>query len=200
MSASPTLTGAHVRLEPLAGEHAGDLARAAGEDRSAYHYARVPDGLLEASAYVAELLDQVARAETLAFIQRRLSDGVIVGATRLLNLRRGEGRLFAAEIGGTWLAGSAQRSAINTESKLLLLSHAFDSLGVARVDLKTDARNERARAAIERVGAHFEGVLRHWQPSQVRGEEARLRDSAMYSILAEEWPDVAARLSERLAR
>jgi RimJ/RimL family protein N-acetyltransferase len=105
---------------------------------------------------------------------------------------------FAVEIGGTWLAASAQRTRINTESKLLLLRHAFDTWEVARVDLKTDSRNERSRAAIARIGASFEGVLRHWQPSQVVGEDGRFRDSAMFSITDDEWPRVASRLVSML--
>lgn len=105
---------------------------------------------------------------------------------------------FAVEVGGTWLAASAQRTAVNTEAKLLLLAHAFDTWGVVRVDLKTDARNERSRAAIERLGARFEGVLRRWQPSQVAGEEDGYRDSAIYSVLDTEWPSVRANLAARL--
>ena len=101
---------------------------------------------------------------------------------------------YAIEIGGTWLAASTQRSGINTNAKLLLLDYAFETLGVGRVDLKTDARNERSRAAITRIGGKFEGVLRHWQPSLVPGEEGKLRDSAMFSILDVEWPDVRERL------
>ncbi len=96
------------------------------------------------------------------------------------------------EIGGTWLAASAQRTGINVEAKLLLLAHAFDEWGTARVDLKTDARNAKARAAIEGLGARLDGVLRSWQPSQAPGEADRLRDSAMYSILAAEWPAARA--------
>ena len=102
-------------------------------------------------------------------------------------------------MGFTWLAASAQGTGINTEAKLLLFGNAFDNWRVARVDLKTDARNLRSRAAIESVGAHFEGVLRRWSRSWAPGEEGRLRDSAMYSILSEEWPACRARLAARLA-
>ncbi len=103
------------------------------------------------------------------------------------------------EIGSTWLGASAQRTGINTETKLLLLEHAFETWSVARVDLKTDARNTRSRNAIEGLGAQFEGVLRNWQPSMVVGEEDRYRDSAMFSILDGEWPDTKARLLKRLS-
>jgi RimJ/RimL family protein N-acetyltransferase len=80
-----------------------------------------------------------------------------------------------------------------------MMGHAFDEWGVQRLDLKSDARNERSRRAIERIGAQFEGVLRSWQPSQVDGEEERTRDTAMYSVLPSEWPAIKARLLERLA-
>ena len=104
------------------------------------------------------------------------------------------------EIGGTWLAASAQRSGVNTEAKLLMLTHAFEVWCVQRVDLKTDARNERSRAAIERIGAKLDGVVRNWQPSHVPGEEGQPRDSALYSIIPSEWPSIRAQLQERLAR
>ena len=89
---------------------------------------------------------------------------------------------------------------IPAESKLLLLTHAFDTLRLARVDWKTDARNQRSRQAVERLGARFEGVLRGWGPSHAPGEEGRLRDSAMFSVTAAEWPDVRKHLAARLAR
>jgi RimJ/RimL family protein N-acetyltransferase len=126
--------------------------------------------------------------------------GRAVGATRYLTIRcrPGEKTPFAVEIGGTWLAASAQRTNINSEAKFLLMTYAFEEWGVARVDLKTDARNERARAAMARIGATFEGVLRQWQPSQVLGEERLLRSSAMYSVLDSEWPAVRHSLKSRL--
>ena len=108
--------------------------------------------------------------------------------------------LYAIEIGWTWLAASAQRTGINTEAKLLLLEYAFGTLGVARVDFKTDARNQQSRRALARLGAQFEGVLRQWSPSHVPGEEGRLRDSAMFSVIASEWPAVRAGLRTRLDR
>ncbi len=98
------------------------------------------------------------------------------------------------EIGGTWLAASAQRSGINTDAKRLMLTHAFETWGVQRVDLKTDARNERSRAAIERIGGQLDGVMRNWQPSLVPGEEGQPRDTAMYSIIPTDWPAIRERL------
>jgi RimJ/RimL family protein N-acetyltransferase len=105
---------------------------------------------------------------------------------------------YAVEIGGTWLAASAQRTGVNVEAKLLLLDQAFERWRVGRVDFKTDARNLRSRTAILALGARFEGVLANWQPSQAPGEEAALRDSALYAILATDWPDVRGALVARL--
>jgi N-acetyltransferase len=103
------------------------------------------------------------------------------------------------EIGFTWLAASAQGTGINPEAKLLLFTYAFETLGVSRVDLKTDARNERSRRAIATAGAHFEGVLRSWSASWAPGEEGKLRDSAMFSVIATEWPAVKSSLAARVA-
>jgi N-acetyltransferase len=137
-----------------------------------------------------------------AFAQVRLSDEAVVGCTTFHNPRTwpGTDELFAIEIGGTWLAASAQRTGINREAKLLLLSHAFETLRLARVDWKTDARNQRSRRAIEGLGARFEGVLRNWNPSHAPGEDGKLRDSAMFSVTAAEWPEVKSHLAARLAR
>jgi RimJ/RimL family protein N-acetyltransferase len=148
---------------------------------------------------------QFQRAETgklAPFAQIRLSDDRVVGCTAYWDPRPWPGRsaLAAIEVGFTWLAASAQGTGINAESKLLLLRHAFEHMGVARVDLKTDARNERSRRAIAGLGAHFEGVLRSWSPSWAPGEEGRLRDSATYSVIASEWPSCENHLSNRLAR
>jgi len=136
------------------------------------------------------------------FAQVRLSDGRAVGCTAYWDPRVWPGRseLSAVEIGFTWLAASAQGTGINVEAKFLLFEYAFEQLGVARVDLKTDARNDRSRRAIEGLGARFEGVLRSWSQSWVRGEEGRLRDSAMYSVIASEWPSCRDHLRERIDR
>jgi RimJ/RimL family protein N-acetyltransferase len=196
----PTLTGRLVRLEPLTPAHAPGLAEAAGEDRATYGFTTVPDGPEGAAAFVAERLAAAAGGDWIPFAQVRLADGRPVGSTSYLTFRRRPGvrEPYAVEIGGTWLAASAQGTGINAEAKLLLLGHAFDEWGSERVDLKTDARNARSRAAIEALGARLDGVLRSWQPSHVPGEEDRLRDSAMYSILASEWPAVRQRLASRV--
>jgi RimJ/RimL family protein N-acetyltransferase len=107
---------------------------------------------------------------------------------------------YAVEIGWTWLGPGARGTGINAESKLLLLTYAFETWRVARVDLKTDARNERSRRAIEGLGAQFEGVLRSWQPSLAPGEESLMRDAALFSLLADEWPAAKAALRARLDR
>jgi N-acetyltransferase len=191
------LKGSLVRLEPLDASHVPGLMVAAEEDRSAYAWTLAPRAA-EVAAYVAE---QQARDGMTAFAQVRLSDEAPVGATAFWNPRAWPGRedLYAVEIGWTWLAASAQRSGINSEAKLLLLQHAFEELGVSRVELKTDARNQRSRRAIEGLGAQFEGVLRNWSPSHVPGEEGKLRDSAMFSVTDAEWPTVKSTLSARIA-
>jgi len=103
------------------------------------------------------------------------------------------------EVGFTWLAAAAQGTGINAEAKLLLFTHAFEVWNVARVDLKTDARNNRSRAAIASVGARFEGVLRNRSRSWAPGEDGLLRDSAMFSIVSDEWPEVKLALESRVA-
>ena len=141
-----------------------------------------------------------ANARRYGGLQVRQVDGRAVGCTTYWDPRFWPGRseLSAIEIGWTWLAASAQQTGINAEAKLLLFAHAFETLGVVRVDLKTDARNEQSRRAIERLGAHFEGVLRHWSPSHAPGEDGLLRDSAMFSVTATEWPATRATLRRRL--
>ena len=194
------LDGSLVRLEPLAERHAADLAAAAEEDRSSYGFTLVPRAW-EVGDYMSAQLARAAQG-LIPFAQIRRADGRAVGCTAYWDPRSWPGRddLRAIEIGFTWLSASAQGSGINTEAKLLLMSHAFDNLRVARVDLKTDARNVRSRRAIEALGATFEGVLRSWSISWAPGEEGRLRDSAMYSVIAPEWNAVRGRLTARLAR
>lgn len=194
------LEGSLVRLEPLAAAHAADLAVAAEEDRAAYDFTLVPhgDGVAD---YLEAQFTRMA-AGLVPFAQVRRSDGRAVGCTALWDPRYwpGHDALRAVEIGFTWLGASAQRSGINIEAKLLLMTHAFETLGVARVDLKTDARNLRCRRAIEALGATFEGVLRNWSMSWAPGEADRLRDSAMYSVIAAEWSIVKNGLTARLAK
>lgn len=199
---TPTLVGQRVRLEPMAIEHVEGLLEAANEDRSSYLYTKIPHSSDEMAAYVTDLLNQWELDEAIPFVQVALEIERVVGATRFMTIRRNSSKKspFAVEIGGTWLSGSTQHTGINTEAKLLLLEYAFSTLKVARVDLKTDARNDRSRAAILRLGATYEGVLRSFQPSMVSGEEGLFRDTAMYSIISDEWPGVLESLHWQMSR
>jgi len=194
---SPALVGQVVRLEPLRINDVPNLVLAATEDRGSFAYTVVPGDEVSMAAHVTGLLEDYDHGLVVPFVQVDVASDRVVGMTRYLTIRSrpGERFPFAVEIGGTWLAASAQRSGVNTEAKFLLLRHAFEEWGVARVDLKTDDRNERSKAAIARLGATFEGVLRHWQPSQLAGEESLYRDTAMFSIIDAQWPSVADRLA-----
>ncbi|MER7752177.1 GNAT family protein [Kitasatospora sp. NPDC097643] len=196
----PLLEGEFVRLEPLGHHHVAGLAAAAAEDRASYGYTWVPpaDGM---DAYVDAQLARTAGGLLSPYAQVHRASGRVVGATAFWDPRREpqDGPLFAIEVGFTWLAASAQGTGVNLEAKYLLFRHAFEQWGVARLDLKTDARNARSRAAIEKTGARFEGVLRNWSRSWAPGEEGCLRDSAIFSITAQEWPDCRAGMERRLA-
>ena len=196
----PTLTGRYVTLEPLAIEHIAAIALAGAGDRSTFAYTQVPDGSDEAAEYVAWLLDDAAHDSVTPFVQRRFDDATVVGCTRFLNPLWPLGRDHPdeVEIGGTWLSSSAQRTAINTEAKLLLLTHAFEVWNVQRIAVCTDARNEQSRRAIERLGAQFEGVLRRHRRSTHAGDGDQLRDTATYAITIDDWPDVRQMLTRRL--
>lgn len=198
---APVLAGALVRLEPLSAGHAEDLALAAEEDRRAYGFTYVPRAQ-EIEDYLAAHADRAHSGKLAPFAQVRQHDGRAAGVTAYWDPRFWPGRdqLCAIEIGWTWLSASAQRTGVNVEAKLLLFEYAFETLGVVRVDLKTDARNERSRHAIGRFGAHFEGILRHWSQSHAPGEQGLLRDSAMYSVIAAEWPATKGALRRRLAQ
>jgi RimJ/RimL family protein N-acetyltransferase len=197
------LIGQHVRLEPLSTAHVAALAAAASGVRDTYALTHVPDGLNESEQYVTEALALCAAGRALPYATVRVHDARVVGSTRFGNLetwnwgphaRPPRPGPDAIEIGWTWLAAEAQRTAINSEAKLLMLTHAFEVLKVERVQLKTDARNQRSRAAIERIGASFEGVLRRHLPASDGGA----RDTAMYSIIPAEWPRVKDALAARL--
>ncbi|MFD3838359.1 GNAT family N-acetyltransferase [Streptomyces sp. NPDC058642] len=197
----PVLEGELVRLEPLSHAHVTELAVAAEEDRGTYEFTWVPRAD-EAADYVDAQLARAATGRLAPYAQISRATGRVVGATSYWEPRSwlSDDTLDAIEIGFTWLARSAQGTGVNAEAKLLLLRHAFEVWNVSRVDLKTDARNARSRAAIESVGAHFEGVLRNWSRSWAPGEDNRLRDSAIFSITADEWPERRKRLEQRVAR
>ncbi len=206
------LEGAGVRLEPLSMAHAEALAEAASGARDSFGYTWVPDGLADARRYVQAALDDRDAGRTVPFAVRTRMGHRIVGSTRFLDLEvfrwpppwpPGVGRgpvpsdgqpPVVAEIGSTWLAPSAQRTGVNDECKLLMLRHAFDVWSVLRVTLKTDARNQVSRAAIERLGATFEGVRRAHSPAA----DGSIRDTAYYSILRPEWPSVCDRLQRQV--
>ncbi|WP_405941547.1 GNAT family N-acetyltransferase [Streptomyces sp. NBC_00207] len=197
----PVLDGTRVRLEPLGHRHAEDLAAAAEENRSSYGFTWVPTAA-EVEGYIDAQLARATAGKLAPYAQVERASGRAVGATAYWDPRlwpAGEG-LCAIEVGYTWLAASAQGTGVNTEAKYLLFRHAFENWGVARLDLKTDARNSRCRAAIEGVGARFEGVLRNWSRSWAPGEDGLLRDSAIFSITASEWPDCRVRLERRIAQ
>lgn len=187
------LEGAHVRLEPLGEQHREDLVAAAGEDSSVFRYVGTNIVAHGWDAWLREATDGVAEGRYVAWATIDRAGGRAVGSTRFGDISPHDGRV---EIGWTWIAPSHQRTAVNTEAKLLQLRYAFDELGATRVALKTDARNLRSQAAIERLGAVREGVLRR----HIRLPDGFTRDTVYYSILAEEWPAVRARLEERLSR
>ncbi len=187
-----TLAGDVVTLEPLRREHASALATAAADGRLwELWYTSVPTREGMAGAIEALLAEQAAGTR-LPFVVRR-AGGPVVGATTYLNIEPDMPRL---EIGSTWTAASAQRTGVNAESKLLLLGHAFEVLGCLAVEFRTHWHNRQSRAAIERLGAKQDGVLR----SHRRLPDGSLRDTVVYSITAGEWPAVRNGLRARLAR
>lgn len=201
-----TLQGKYIQLEPLERRHIDGLLAAAAGDPSLYQWSPVPRERAEAAEYVETALAWRDAGSAVAFAIVRADEGVVIGSTRFFNLERwawpaghpshGRGVPDACEIGYTWLAHSAIRTAANTEAKLLMLTHAFETWEVLRVCLHTDVRNLRSRAAIERIGGQFEGILR----AHRMAADFIPRDSARYSIIAEEWPVVKQRLLQRMER
>lgn len=198
---APVLAGPLVRLEPLTHEHADDLAVAAEQDRGSYAFTWVPRAA-QVAGYIDAQLERAASGRLAPYAQVLVATGRAVGATAFWDPRfwPDSERLSAVEVGFTWLGSAAQGTGVNAAAKLLLFGHAFEKWGVARVDLKTDARNARCRAALAGVGARFEGVLRNWSRSWAPGEEDKLRDSAMFSITHAEWPACRASLVSRVER
>ena len=198
------LVGQYAGLVPLAMQHAGPLLAAAAGDRGSYAFTKVPSDLSAMTAYIEAALVEKATGLGVPFAIVEAGRGTIVGSTRFLDLESWpvpggpdpRTTPSTAEIGATWLAASVQRSAVNTECKLLMLTHAFEVWGTCRVSLKTDARNERSWAAIERIGGQFEGVRR----AQALGADGTIRDTAYFSITASEWPAAKVALESRLAQ
>ena len=193
------LAGNIVRLEPLSPEHVPGLQLAAeGAATSPFATVPAPETVED---YVAHSLARRDTGTYAPFAQVEVATGRVVGHTAYLTPRwMPDGRLFAVEVGSSWLSPTARGTAINPAAKLLLLTQALEDWGVDRVDIKTDARNEVARGAIAALGATFEGVLRAWQPSLAPGEEGRTRDTAMFAITPQQWPEVRTRLVERIER
>ena len=187
-----TLRGTHATLEPLAAEHAGALCEAArdGELWTLWYTAiPAPEGM---AAEIARRLGLQTSGSMLPFTVRDAA-GKVVGMTTFMHIDANHKRV---EIGSTWTAASAQRGPLNTECKLLLLAHAFDTLGCIAVEFRTHVFNQQSRRAIERLGAKLDGVLRSHQ----RASNGTLRDTAVYSIVAAEWPTVRAHLQWQLVR
>lgn len=200
------LKGAHIRLEPLSLEHVEGLLKASAGNPELYRWSPVPQNPEAAKKYVETALKWKAEGTAVPFAVVGVSDGAVIGSTRFFDVERwawpegherfGRANPDVCEVGYTWYAPTAIRTAANTEAKLLLLTHAFEVWGVLRVCLHTDVRNERSRRAIERIGGKFEGVLR----SHRMAADFTARDSARYSILAPEWPGVKERLQEMIHR
>lgn len=193
------LAGNIVRLEPLSPKHVPGLQMAAeGAATSPFATVPAPETVED---YVAHSLARRDTGAYAPFAQVEVATGRVVGHTAYLTPRwMPDGRLFAVEVGSSWLSPTARGTAINPAAKLLLLTQALEDWGVDRVDIKTDARNAVARGAIAALGATFEGVLRAWQPSLAPGEEGRTRDTAMFAITPQQWPEVRTRLVERIER
>ncbi|MBB4890744.1 GNAT family N-acetyltransferase [Streptomyces netropsis] len=187
-----TLTGRHVRLVPLTMEHLGELFAAGGGDEEVWRWqGPTPHTREEFAAKLGGLLEAADRGEYVPFAVMHRATGQAVGWTTFMDVDTDDERL---EIGWTWYGRAFWRTAVNSEAKLLLLTHAFEELGMRRVQLKTDHMNHRSQAAIARLGAQREGVLRHHR----RRPDGTWRDTVYFSVLAEEWPAVKARLSALL--
>ena len=196
--------GNHIRLEPLDYRHVDALVAASAIDPSLYRWSPVPQGKDEATSYVETALAWRDAGSAVPFAIVSVNDDSVIGSTRFWNLERwawpqghprhGRSAPDACEIGYTWLTRSAIRTAANTEAKLLMLTHAFETWQVLRVCFHTDARNQRSRAALERIGGKFEGILR----AHRMAADYTARDSVRFSIVAAEWPEVKERLGQLL--
>jgi RimJ/RimL family protein N-acetyltransferase len=186
-----SLKGQYVTLEPLEIQH-HDALRAATLDGELWRlwYTSVP-APETTSAYIQSALEARERLGAMPFVVRQSTDGVVVGSTRYFNVDEGNHRL---EIGYTWYAQRVQRTAVNSESKLLLLSHAFEKLGAIAVEFRTHWFNHRSREAIARLGAKQDGVLRNHQ----RSPDGVYRDTVVFSIIESEWPAVRQHLRHKL--
>ena len=182
------LTGRHVRLEPMTEAHVPGLAEiGVGQNFWDFMLYGRMDSEEDMRGWVRDIVSRGEKGTDLPFVVIHLASGRTAGATRYLNIMPRDRGL---EIGGTWYGAEFQRTAVNTECKYLLLSHAFEALGAIRVQLKTDLRNERSQKAMERIGAKKEGILRN----HMILPDGRYRDSVFYSILDTEWAEVKMNL------
>ncbi len=189
-----TLIGKYVRLEPMTEAHVSDLAEiGVGMDFWDFMVYGRMDTVEDMRVWVREILSRAEKETDLPFVAIHLESGRVAGATRYLNIMPNDRGL---EVGGTWYGLDFQRTTVNTESKYLLLTHAFEVLGCIRVQIKTDSLNLRSQKAIERIGAIKEGVLRN----HMILPNGRVRHSVYYSILDTEWGNVKKRLAEMLGR
>lgn len=188
------LIGNHVRLEPIRNSHIRGLFDI-GQHADDWRHLPVPcfREIEHAQRWVEQAIALAKLGEQYTYTLIDPQHQIIMGSTRYMNIRA---RHRGLEIGYSWIGREFQQSAVNTETKLLLLKHAFDVLGAVRVELKTDSRNLRSQLAIERIGATKEGVLRNHMIAQ----NNYLRDSVMYSIIEEDWPELRLKLKQRLAR
>lgn len=187
-----TLEGQYVRLAPLSMDHVDDLSTV-GLDPELWRW--IPFQVTtaaEMAAYIKDAQTAQAAGTALPFATVVRATGKAIGSTRYMNIDRANSRV---EIGSTWIAPQFQRSQVNTEAKLLMLRHAFETLGCMRVELKTDAMNRRSRNAIQRIGALQEGIFRN----HMRTSSGRIRHSVYFSIIDSEWPRVKADLESKLA-
>lgn len=205
-SENAPLIGKHIKLEALAHSHSEGLLAAAEGNRSLYQWSPVPQTQNEVKKYIDTALAWKSGGTAVPYATVRLADNRVIGSTRFWNMERWawpEGHPLhnrktpdVCEIGYTWLTQSAIRTAANTEAKLLMLTHAFETWQVLGVCLHTDARNERSRAAIERIGGRFEGILR----AHRMASDFIPRDSSRFSITAAEWPEAKQKLIRLVER
>lgn len=188
------LSGKHVRLEPMTEAHIPGLTEIGiGQNFWDFMLYGRMDSEEDMRGWVMDIISRAEKGTDLPFTVIHLASGRVAGATRYLNIMPKDRGL---EIGGTWYGSVYQRTAVNTECKYLLLSHAFEKLGAIRVQLKTDLRNERSQKAMERIGAKKEGILRN----HMILPDGRYRDSVFYSILDTEWGDVKINLAAMMNR
>jgi N-acetyltransferase len=192
-STQPTLTGATVELRPLQRDHADALVEAAAEGQLWNLTVTVVPSPQTIHAYIDNALQGRAAGTVMPFVIVRRDTGRIVGSTRFWKIDRANRKL---EIGHTWLSASSQRTGVNTEAKYLLLRYAFEDMQCVRVQFTTDELNEKSRAAILRIGAKEEGIVRHERIMP----DGRKRNSVRFSIIDPEWPEVKAMLQRQLSR